>query len=88
MDSFNIFGRHAKANIMSRWVWKLQRRHFWMPVCPVLKHASLYIDGSGLTSTSLGLTYDAIQAAYVGYCYGDSTTGQVSNTIPIAVDTL
>ncbi|KAI0762598.1 thiolase-like protein [Fomes fomentarius] len=23
-----------------------------------------------------GLTYDAIEAAYVGYCFGDSTTGQ------------
>lgn len=23
-----------------------------------------------------GITYDAIEAAYVGYCYGDSTSGQ------------
>lgn len=25
-----------------------------------------------------GLTYDSMEAAYVGYCYGDSTSGQVS----------
>jgi len=25
-----------------------------------------------------GITYDAVQAAFVGYCYGDSTSGQVS----------
>lgn len=24
-----------------------------------------------------GITYDSIEAAHVGYCYGDSTTGQV-----------
>lgn len=24
-----------------------------------------------------GITYDAVQAAFVGYCYGDSTSGQV-----------
>ena len=25
-----------------------------------------------------GLTYDEIQTAFVGFCYGDSTAGQVS----------
>ncbi|TFY74357.1 hypothetical protein EWM64_g9655, partial [Hericium alpestre] len=25
-----------------------------------------------------GITYDAIEAAFVGYCYGDSTTGQAA----------
>ena len=25
-----------------------------------------------------GVTYDVVEAAYVGYCYGDSTSGQVS----------
>ena len=25
-----------------------------------------------------GITYDAVEAAFVGYCYGDSTSGQVS----------
>jgi len=24
-----------------------------------------------------GITYDAVQTAFVGYCYGDSTSGQV-----------
>ena len=24
-----------------------------------------------------GITYDSIEAAHVGHCYGDSTTGQV-----------
>lgn len=24
-----------------------------------------------------GITYDNVEAAYVGYCYGDSTSGQV-----------
>ena len=25
----------------------------------------------------VGITYDAIEAAFVGYCYGESTSGQV-----------
>lgn len=28
-------------------------------------------------SNFLGITYDAVQTAFVGYCYGDSTSGQV-----------
>ena len=31
-----------------------------------------------LTLIHKGITYDCIEAAYVGYCYGDSTSGQVS----------
>lgn len=27
----------------------------------------------------IGITYDEVDAAFVGYCYGDSTAGQVSN---------
>ena len=27
--------------------------------------------------SSSGITYDSIEAAHVGYCYGDSTSGQV-----------
>jgi len=30
-----------------------------------------------LSELCLGITYDSIEAAHVGYCYGDSTTGQV-----------
>lgn len=26
---------------------------------------------------TLGITYDAIETAYAGYCYGDSTSGQL-----------
>ena len=25
-----------------------------------------------------GITYDEVQAAFAGYCYGDSTSGQVT----------
>lgn len=28
-----------------------------------------------------GITYDAIETAAVGYCYGDSTSGQVSGFV-------
>ena len=35
-----------------------------------------------------GITYDAVQAAYVGYCYGDSTAGQVNNIITNACSSL
>ena len=28
-----------------------------------------------------GITYDAVEAAYVGFCYGDSTSGQVSGFV-------
>lgn len=30
-----------------------------------------------LSQSCPGITYDSIEAAHVGYCYGDSTTGQV-----------
>lgn len=36
---------------------------------------SHYAD-AGLLSNS-GITYDSIETAFVGYCYGDSTCGQV-----------
>ena len=26
-----------------------------------------------------GITYDEVQAAFAGYCYGDSTSGQVTD---------
>jgi sterol carrier protein 2 len=26
-----------------------------------------------------GITYDDVETAFVGYCYGDSTSGQVGN---------
>jgi hypothetical protein len=29
------------------------------------------------TQPATGITYDSIESAYVGYCYGDSTSGQV-----------
>ena len=36
----------------------------------------------GLTATSsyfrTGINYDAVEMAFVGFCYGDSTSGQVS----------
>lgn len=32
-----------------------------------------------------GITYDAVQAAFVGYCYGDSTSGQVGILIQLFV---
>ena len=28
-----------------------------------------------------GITYDNVQVAFVGYCYGDSTSGQVRHYI-------
>ena len=28
-----------------------------------------------------GITYDQVELAFVGYCYGDSTSGQVRNYI-------
>lgn len=31
---------------------------------------------TGYSYFCLGITYDAVEAAYVGYCYGDSTAGQ------------
>lgn len=30
-----------------------------------------------------GITYDAIETAFVGYCYGDSTSGQVRACVHI-----
>ena len=30
-----------------------------------------------ILSDVAGLTYDAIETAFVGFCYGDSTSGQV-----------
>ena len=32
---------------------------------------------------ALGLTYDAVEAAYVGFCYGDSCSGQVRSLYPL-----
>lgn len=32
-----------------------------------------------------GITYDAVEIAYAGYCYGDSTSGQVEKTLPFAL---
>ena len=32
----------------------------------------------GLINDGAGITYDLIETAVVGYCYGDSTSGQVS----------
>lgn len=36
---------------------------------------------ASLTYWSSGVTYDAVEAAYVGYCYGDSTCGQVRDNL-------
>lgn len=33
------------------------------------------------TSPCEGVTYDAVETAFVGYCYGDSTSGQVNTLI-------
>jgi len=30
-----------------------------------------------LSDMCLGITYDSVEAAHVGHCYGDSTSGQV-----------
>lgn len=30
-----------------------------------------------LSGSDPGITYDSIEAAHVGYCFGDSTSGQV-----------
>jgi len=37
------------------------------------------------TSAFVGITYDAVQTAYVGYCYGDSTAGQVRSPTALPV---
>jgi hypothetical protein len=34
-----------------------------------------------------GITYDEIEAAFVGYCYGDSTSGQVCPIVSSATAT-
>lgn len=33
--------------------------------------------GAATEIIPLGITYDVVQTAVVGYCYGDSTSGQV-----------
>ena len=32
----------------------------------------------------IGITYDDIQFASVGYCYGDSTSGQVGDSVELS----
>lgn len=39
--------------------------------------ADLFQHYSSLLTMLPGITYDEVQIAFVGYCYGDSTTGQV-----------
>ena len=40
--------------------------------------AARLLHSIGWDKSCPGITYDSIEAAHVGYCYGDSTTGQVS----------
>ena len=64
---------HGRFNHPHRWAWKLQPRRSLTQVrspeflCPLnsIAHAS-------------GITYDAIEAAFVGYVYGASTCGQAA----------
>src|SRR6266567_1718613 len=69
---------HNHSHHAHRWAWRLQQRHSWMQVHSGLFGTSLLSDAGALSMLAPGITYDAIEAAFVGYVFGASTCGQAA----------
>lgn len=67
---------HRNSDHPHRWAWKPQPRHSSTQVCSGLL-GTLLSSNLRIVHAS-GITYDAIEAAFVGYVYGASTCGQAA----------
>ena len=59
-----------------RWAWKLQPRLSLTQVC--FAFLGFPVSPPRLAHRPPGITYDAVEAAFVGYVYGASTCGQAA----------